>query len=190
LLTVIDESGACSTTNTITLSHAGSDVINGDGGSSATSAVIAQPFGQLTLESNGASAWTVVGAAQMSAPFFSVLVRGLNLNATGDTFIPVPLPNGYSRYFVTTARVLNASLPLTTAKFGLYTAASQGGVQLLAQSSLSGVTSASPNAANDMVVISPITTTYLNQVGFYLNVGTAQGAPATADVAIQIVPLS
>jgi hypothetical protein len=55
-LIVVDESGAGSSSKTITLSRAGSDTING-----ATSAVIAAAYGYLALESNGSSAWTIVG---------------------------------------------------------------------------------------------------------------------------------
>ena len=59
-LLIVDESGACSATNTITLSRAGSDTING-----ATSAVIASAYGYLALESNGSNAWTVVDTGQV-----------------------------------------------------------------------------------------------------------------------------
>jgi len=54
-LIVIDESGSCSATNTITVNRAGSDTING-----ATSAVLATAYGHLAIESNGSSKWTIV----------------------------------------------------------------------------------------------------------------------------------
>lgn len=54
-LTVLDESGACSPTNAITLARAGSDTING-----AASAVIASAYGYLALQGNGANKWTIV----------------------------------------------------------------------------------------------------------------------------------
>src|SRR5271166_4130912 len=54
-LTIIDESGSCSATNTITVNRAGSDTING-----ATSAVLATAYGHLAIESNGSSKWTIV----------------------------------------------------------------------------------------------------------------------------------
>jgi len=54
-LVIADESGACSATDTITVSRAGSDTIDG-----ATSAVIATAYGYLALESNGSNAWTIV----------------------------------------------------------------------------------------------------------------------------------
>lgn len=58
-LTVVDESGACSASSTITLARAGTDTING-----AASAVLAVPYGYLALESNGVNKWTVIDQVQ------------------------------------------------------------------------------------------------------------------------------
>jgi len=57
-LIVVDESGSCSATNTITLSRAGSDTIDG-----ATSAVICSAYGYLALQGNGSNRWTVIDQA-------------------------------------------------------------------------------------------------------------------------------
>ncbi|MGP0058400.1 MAG: hypothetical protein ACLPID_03820 [Beijerinckiaceae bacterium] len=57
-LTIVDESGSCSATNTITLARAGSDTIDG-----ATSAVVSSAYGYLAIESNGSSKWTIVDQA-------------------------------------------------------------------------------------------------------------------------------
>lgn len=54
-LSVFDESGSASATNTITLARAGSDTIDG-----ATSAAISSAYGVLALESNGSSKWTII----------------------------------------------------------------------------------------------------------------------------------
>lgn len=54
-LTIVDESGACTTTITITINRAGTDTVNG-----ATSAVLSHAYSYVTLESDGASKWTVV----------------------------------------------------------------------------------------------------------------------------------
>ncbi len=128
LLVVIDESGACSPVKTIAATAVGSDTING-----AASAVIASAYGSLTLESNGVAAWTIVDAF---APTYSeaVYVRalGVNLNALGDTQVAIPPPSaGITRYRVGTVYVENASTSLTTAKLGMSTAASQGGVAIV-----------------------------------------------------------
>ncbi len=55
MLTVVDESGACSSSDTITVAAAGSDTIDG-----ASSAEIAAAYGALAFESNGAGKWTLV----------------------------------------------------------------------------------------------------------------------------------
>jgi hypothetical protein len=57
-LVVFDESGACSSTKTITLAAAGSDTIDG-----AASAVVSSAYGYLALQSNGAGKWTIVDQA-------------------------------------------------------------------------------------------------------------------------------
>lgn len=54
-LLVVDEAGACSTTNTITLARAGTDTING-----AASFGLATAYGYVAVESNGTGRWTVV----------------------------------------------------------------------------------------------------------------------------------
>lgn len=56
-LIVVDESGSCSATNTITLNRAGSDTIDGQ-----TSSVINSSYGFVELESNGSNAWTFIGS--------------------------------------------------------------------------------------------------------------------------------
>jgi hypothetical protein len=64
VLSVVDESGSCSASNTITINRAGSDTIDG-----ATSAVLSSAYGSISLISDGASKWTVasVTAKQMAA---------------------------------------------------------------------------------------------------------------------------
>ena len=63
-LTVLDESGACSATNTLSISRAGSsDAVNG-----AAGAVIAAPFGFVALQSNGSNKWTVVDVGNYAYP--------------------------------------------------------------------------------------------------------------------------
>ena len=81
-LIVIDKSGSCSATNTITLNRAGSDTING-----ATSAVLATAYGHLAIESNGSGKWTIVDqkggplapAAGITATAPVTLTAGTNL---------------------------------------------------------------------------------------------------------------
>jgi hypothetical protein len=104
-LTIIDEAGACTPTNTIAAARAGSDTISG-----ATSAVIAAAYGSLKLESNGANAWTVVDAnnpavnrggpcmlGQSRIPFIlcSSGTMGNNGALTGLTSLPATYGSAY-----------------------------------------------------------------------------------------------
>jgi hypothetical protein len=54
-LTIVDESGACSSTKTITVTRAGSDTIDG-----ATSTTLNGAYQAVALESNGSNAWAIV----------------------------------------------------------------------------------------------------------------------------------
>jgi hypothetical protein len=53
-LVVIDETGSCSTTKTLTITPNGTDTING-----AASIVVNEAYGFVGIESNGVGAWTV-----------------------------------------------------------------------------------------------------------------------------------
>ena len=68
-LLVIDETGNCSATNTITLAASGADKVNG-----AASAALNTPYGAVAVESNGVGAWTIVD--QTSAPALVTLAAG------------------------------------------------------------------------------------------------------------------
>jgi hypothetical protein len=61
-LVIIDESGNCSTTKTLTTAAAGTDTIDG-----AISAVVNQAYGFIGLESNGVSHWTIIDQGFMPA---------------------------------------------------------------------------------------------------------------------------
>ncbi len=62
LLTVIDESGFCSPTNTITITRAGADMIDG-----APNAVLQTAYGHISLESDGVSKWTIIGQSGLQS---------------------------------------------------------------------------------------------------------------------------
>jgi len=71
LLIIIDESGTVSTTNTITVTRAGADLING-----STTAIIRTAYGQSRLYSNGTNAWTDA-------------ILGVSRGGTGLTALPI-----------------------------------------------------------------------------------------------------
>ena len=100
--------------------------------------------------------------------------QGVNLNATGDTVLPIINSSSYS---VKTVVVTNASISLTSAAAGLFTAPSAGGTGIVANAALSALTG--PTVVSERTVASTAVQTGQN---LYFNVGTAQGAAATGDV--------
>ena len=100
--------------------------------------------------------------------------QSVNLNATGDTVMPVI---NTSRYSVSNVVFTNASTSLTTAAAGVFPSAAAGGTAIVSNVALSGQTSAS------VVTNATINSTAaLTGQNIYFNVGTAQGAAATMDV--------
>lgn len=100
--------------------------------------------------------------------------QGINLNATGDTVIPIINSTTYS---VSNVVLTNASTSLTTAAAGLFTAPSAGGTAIVSNAALSGATGST--VVSQRTVASTAAQTGQN---LYWNVGTAQGAAATGDV--------
>ena len=108
--------------------------------------------------------------------------QGVNVNATGDTVLPVINTNSYG---VSNVIFTNASVSLTTAAAGLFTAPSAGGTGIVANAALSAMT------ASTVVSQRTVASTALQTGGnLYLNVGTAQGAAATMDVYVYGYDLS
>jgi len=108
--------------------------------------------------------------------------QGVNVNATGDTVLPV---NNTNSYGVSNVIFTNASISLTTAAAGLFTAPSAGGTGIVANAALSAMTAST--VVSQRTVASTALQTGQN---LYLNVGTAQGAAATMDVYVYGYDLS
>jgi hypothetical protein len=99
-LLVIDESGACSSTKTITLAPNGSDKIDG-----ASAAIISQPYGYIEIESNGSGKWTtsdqgpqVNALNNLTGQLTLAATDGLNISASGST-ISIGGPGGMVNKF-------------------------------------------------------------------------------------------
>lgn len=108
--------------------------------------------------------------------------QGVNVNATGDTVLPI---NNTNSYGVSNVIFTNASVSLTTAAAGLFTAPSAGGTGIVANAALSAMT------ASTVVSQRTVASTALQTVqNLYVNVGTAQGAAATMDVYVYGYDLS
>ena len=100
--------------------------------------------------------------------------QSVNVNATGDTVLPILNTGSYS---VSNVIFTNASTSLTTAAAGLFTAPSAGGTGIVANAALSAMTGST--VVSQRTVASTASQTGQN---LYVNVGTAQGAAATMDV--------
>jgi hypothetical protein len=98
---------------------------------------------------------------------------GVNANATGDTILPLLDSSSYSVKFVV---FTNASVSLSSAAAGLFTAPGASGA-IVSNAALSGLTG--PTVVSERTVASTAVQTGQN---LYVNVGTAQGAAATFDV--------
>lgn len=100
--------------------------------------------------------------------------RGVNVNATGDTVLPIIAS---SRYSVSNVVLTNASISLTTAAAGVFTLPAAAGTGIVANAALSALTG--PTIVSQSTVASTVAQTGQN---LYLNVATAQGAAATLDI--------
>lgn len=87
LLFILDQSGSCSVTNTITAAAAGSDAING-----AASVVLGAPYSYLALQSDGVSKWTIVARTSASFRFYGATSGSTLLQATGVASGTLSLP--------------------------------------------------------------------------------------------------
>jgi hypothetical protein len=103
------------------------------------------------------------------------VATGVNVNATGDQAV-INIVNA-SNYSVSNVIFTNASISLSSAAAGLFTAPSAGGTGIVANAALSALTGST--IVSQRTVAS--TATPVSQI-LYLNVGTAQGAAATMDV--------
>ena len=104
------------------------------------------------------------------------VVTGVNVNQTGDVAV-LSVANS-SNWSVANVVFTNASISLTTAAAGVFTAPGASGA-IVSNAALSGLTG--PTIVSQRTVASTAINTgqYL-----YINVGTAQGAAATMDVYI------
>jgi hypothetical protein len=114
-----------------------------------------------------------------------------NFNSTADQSIPVTFPSG--TYMVTDIVISNPSISLDTAAGGFYSAASKGGVAIVANSqAYSSLTNSTANTTGNAIAATIATaglTTMFTTHTLYFSLTTAQGAAATADIRIYGRPL-
>jgi hypothetical protein len=142
----------------------------------------------LVGDGSTAGGWPAIAPGRVA-----LIARGVNLDLVADTPIAVALPYGFSRYYLVAVRVLNASVSLTSAAAALYTGAGAGGIALASPQALSAITATAANTAANMTPLTLAisdTSEFVSSATLYIRCTTAQGAPATADVAIYLDPLS
>jgi hypothetical protein len=125
--------------------------------------------GPASTTSNHPSGLATNQALRLLASFQSV-----NVNATGDTVLPIV---NSGRWSVSNVVFTNASINLTTAEAGVFTAPSAGGTAIVADAILSALSASS--VVSQRTVASTAAQTGDN---LYVNVSVAQGAAATMDV--------
>lgn len=164
------------------------------GGNSISSVVL----GTSTLDT-ASNTFKINGTTATTAPDFQSTLKtgvlqakitGVDFNsANTDNSISLPLPTGFTRAYIVTVTISNASGTLTTATAGVFSGAGGTGTTLVANSAIT-VSTASANTANNMQQFFPSTSTAFSFSSVFFRVGTAQGAARTGDVTVSYYPLS
>jgi hypothetical protein len=97
----------------------------------------------------------------------------IDVNALGDTALPIINSNSYSVKFV----VVTGSISLTTAAAGLFAAPAAAGTAIVSNGALSGV-----SGSTVVVELTVNSTAIKTAQTLYFNVATVQGAAATLNI--------
>jgi hypothetical protein len=110
---------------------------------------------------------------------------GVDFNAVADTAITINLPYGWWRLSVVGFTNTGTTASLTTAQYGLFTAAGGAGTALVSSgTALSGLTSNTINTNGSYGQTAASVSAYLNLTTVYFRVTQAQGAAASGNVYI------
>lgn len=155
----------------------------------------AAPVSGLTGLGTGVA--TALASTMLANPVGVVTIHKSNvdLNTLGDNAIAMPaLPTGFTKWQVWQLINTNSGsvASLTTAQYGLFTAASGGGVALVASgTALSGLTSNTTNTTGTMNVQTTNQTIYIDSTitNIYYRVTQVQSAGAAVNVTLMLRPL-
>jgi len=112
---------------------------------------------------------------------------GADFNSTADQAIPIVSPT--TRYAIFRHYVINPSTSLTVAKGSLYIDPAKGGPIINATTTaFTTAQTAALDAANNAAGIAVSNNVVTDNSTIYLSLTTPQGAPATADVYVYIIP--
>lgn len=113
---------------------------------------------------------------------------GANFNVTTDQAIPIQISDDDNNqvveageFIVERITIVNASISLTTAVGGIYTALAKGGSAIVPAAQVYSALTAANKYLNATLAGTALTDV-LNQTDLYLSLSTPQGAAATADV--------
>lgn len=118
------------------------------------------------------------------------ITRAIDFNAIGDTTFPVVFPNANTRYCVEVIIISGASRSLTTAEYGLFSAAAGAGTAIRPAATPITVNTASENTVNNMQIDAGPTDTSYTFANLYFRVTKPQGVAATASVSLLLIPVS
>jgi hypothetical protein len=102
---------------------------------------------------------------------FKLGSRQFSIGATGDS-VTGPISFPYGQFTVRKIRLRNPSASVTGAALGIWTAASQGGTNIVANASLTNL-SASLTFQEATLAAAAGTTIFTSSTTFYVNIGTA-----------------
>jgi hypothetical protein len=128
----------------------------------------------------------------------TVAIPNINANSVGDTQFSVPILSPFTRYKIEEYIIENVgtTASLTTAQFGIWTAAAAGGQVIQTATALSGLTSNGDNLTGGLITISQYSTPAiafpLARFTFstlFFRITTPQGAAATINFYMVIKPL-
>lgn len=155
---------------------------------------------EITTSAAGISFLNAATAAAQGAiilPLGSAQVVGGRLlaadfNSTNDQAITISLPPGFTKWRLNNIFITEASISLTTAVGGFYTAASKAGTTLIANTqAYTTLTGAAVNSTGNFMAatnITAVTATVFDVATIYLSLSTPQGAAATANVFVSVTP--
>lgn len=131
------------------------------------------------------------------SPMLLSVTKTVDFNAANtDTSFPIALPTGFTKYkmpgiAVGAVTIYAATASISTANFGLFTAAAGGGFAMVSAATAITVTATADNTVNNCMTIASTNaqTETFTSTPLFFRVGTAQGSAATAKVTIFYIPV-
>jgi hypothetical protein len=119
-------------------------------------------------------------------------LKTVNFNsANTDNTLAITLPAGIQRYAVEAVWLSNASVSISTATVGVFTAAGGTGQTIAANQAITVTAAAADNNNNaQSLTLTNAATEAYSDTTLFVRIGTAQGVAATADVVVFIRPLT